>query len=196
MRKLIILALAAAAVAASIAAVASAAPGATTHAITLSAATDGVVDLPALNSQFTKMTIKVNDGSAKWGDGFHTSYANGDTSTNRDLVSGYWGDTSLPGHGALLLEGTQVGAVIYRVDGGQWKEVTAATTIAPTDSSTHNVQVAYNDRPGSYDDDSGSLSLTVDRTKASVYERGTPTLAGYPPPRIEASLRAIDRLLH
>jgi hypothetical protein len=168
MRKLIITGLAAAALAASIAAVASpasAAPGETTHAVTLNAATDGVVDLPALNSQFTKMTIKVNDGSANWGEGFHTSYANGGTSTNRELLSGYWGDdTSLPGHGALLLEGTQVGAVIYRIDGGAWHEVTAAP-ITTTGGGSHNVQVAYNDRPGSYDDNSGSLSLTVVRAK-------------------------------
>ena len=137
----------------------------TTHTVTLNAATDGVVDLPALNSQFTKMTINVNDGTANWGDGFYTSYGGGSTSTNRDLLSGYWGDTSLPGHGALLLEGTQVGAVIYRVDGGQWHEVTNAP-ITTTGGDSHNVQVAYNDRPGSYDDNFGSLSLTVVRTKA------------------------------
>jgi hypothetical protein len=29
-----------------------------------------------------------------------------------------------------------------------------------------HVQVAYNDRPGSYDDNFGSLTLTVDRTEA------------------------------
>src|SRR5438046_4555949 len=102
MRKLMMTALAAAAVAASIAAVASAAPGVTTHTVTLNAATDGVVDLPALNSQFTKMTIKVNDGTANWGDGFYTSYGDGGTSTNWELLSGYWSDISLPGHGALL----------------------------------------------------------------------------------------------
>ena len=37
---------------------------------------------------------------------------------------------------------------------------------ALTDGGTHHVQVAYNDRPGSYDDNFGSLSLTVVRTKA------------------------------
>jgi hypothetical protein len=35
-----------------------------------------------------------------------------------------------------------------------------------TVSGAQHVQVAYNDRPGSYDDSSGSLSLTVVRTKA------------------------------
>ena len=38
--------------------------------------------------------------------------------------------------------------------------------ITKTDGLTHHVQVASNDRPGSYDDNSGSLSLTVDCTKA------------------------------
>ena len=106
--------------------------------------------------------VNVNDGTANWGDGFYTSYGAGGTSTNWNLLSGYWGDTSLPGHGPLLLEGTQVGAVIYRVDGGDWKPVSPNTTV----EGTHTVQVAYNDRPGSYDDNSGSLSLTVVRTKA------------------------------
>ena len=43
--------------------------------------------------------------------------------------------------------------------------VTAAS-ITMMDGGTHKVQVAYNDRPGSYDDNFGSLSLTVVRTKA------------------------------
>jgi opacity protein-like surface antigen len=164
--KKIFLAVAVAAIATmAVAASASAAPVVTTHTVTVNAATDGVVDLPALNSQFTKMTIKVNDGTANWGEGLYTSYGEGGTSTNWNLLSGYWGDTSLPGHGGLLLEGTQVGAVIYRIDGDQWHEVTAAP-ITMTDGGTHTVQVAYNDRPGSYDDNSGSLSLTVVRTKA------------------------------
>src|SRR3954447_1539251 len=166
MRKLIIGALAAAALAASIAAVASpafAAPGVTTHSITLNAATDGVVDLPALNSQFTSMTIKVNDGTANWGTsdlGYWTSYQNGVASTGAPMTTGIWGDETLPGHGALLLEKAQVGVVIYRVDGGAWHEVTAGTTV----SGGNHVQVAYNDRPGSYDDNFGSLSLTVVRS--------------------------------
>jgi len=161
--KKILLAVAVAAVATmAVASAASAAPGVTTHTVTVNAATDGVVDLPALNSQFTKMTIKVNDGSANWGEGLYTSYGSGGKSTNRNLLSGYWGDTTLPGHGALLLEGTQVGAVIYRVDGAEWHEVVPGTTV----EGNHTVQVAYNDRPGSYDDNSGSLSLTVVRTKA------------------------------
>jgi hypothetical protein len=172
MRKLIIAAsLAALAVAASVAAVASpasAAPGVTTHDITVNAATDGVVDLPALNSQFSKMTIKVNDGTANFGPAdlnAWTSYTNGSLKTGWNLTSGKWGDESLPGHGPLLLEGAQTGAVIYRVDGGDWHEVTGAEFTA-TGGGSHNVQVAYNDRPGSYDDNSGSLSLTVTRTKA------------------------------
>jgi hypothetical protein len=145
---------------------ASAAPGVTTHTVTLNAATDGVVDLPALNSQFTEMTIKVNDGTANWGAedlGYWTTYQSGVlSSTGHALTSGIWGDPTEPGHGPLLLEGTQVGAVIYRVDGGDWLPVTPDTKV----SGNHTVQVAYNDRPGSYGDNSGSLSLTVVRTKA------------------------------
>jgi hypothetical protein len=173
MRKRIITATAtAAALAASVAAVASPAsaaqPTSTTHNTTVAAASEAVVDLPALNGQFTKMTIKVNDGTANWGAadlGYWTSYKDGALSTGAPMTSGIWGEESLPGHGPLLLEGTQVGAVIYRIDGGAWQAVTTAP-ITVTDGGTHHVQLAYNDRPGSYDDNSGSLSLTVVRTKA------------------------------
>ena len=130
MRKLIIIAASFAALLALTATAAIAAPGVTTHDVTLNAATDGVVDLPALNSQFTKMTIKVNDGTANWGAAdlnYWTSYKNGVATPGVAMKSGIWGNPSLPGHGPLLLEGTQVGAVIYRVDGGAWHEVTAAT---------------------------------------------------------------------
>ena len=167
MRKLIIIAASAAALLALTATAAIAAPGVTTHAVTLNAATDGVVDLPALNSQFTKMTIKVNDGTAYFGSADSnawTSYLNGDVTTGWPLTSGIWGDETLPGHGPLLLQGTQVGTVIYRVDGGPWTAITTPATIK-TDGGNHTVQVAYNDRPGSYDDNSGSLSLEVVRTK-------------------------------
>jgi hypothetical protein len=124
-----------------------------------------VIDLPAINSQFS-MTIKVN-GTANWGTsdlGYWTSYTDGVAHTGAPMTTGIWGDESLPGHGPLLLEGTQVGAVIYRIDGGSWHEVTSKP-ITSTDGRGHSVQVAYNDRPGSYDDNFGSLSLTVVRSK-------------------------------
>jgi hypothetical protein len=168
MRKLIIIAASFAALAVPTVAMASAAPVVTTDSVTLNAATDGVVDLPALNSQFKNMTIKVNDGTANWGTsdlGYWTSYDNGVATTGAPMTTGIWGDETLPGHGPLLLEGTQVGTVIYRVDGSDWKPVTGAQ-ITETDGGTHHVQVAYNDRPGSYDDNFGSLSLTVVRSKA------------------------------
>jgi hypothetical protein len=126
-----------------------------------------VIDLPALNSQFTKMVLTV-DGTANWGAneyGYWTSYANGTyTGTGAPMTTGVWNNGGVE-DGELLLEGTQVGKVVYRVDGGQWQEVTT-TTITANDGGTHAVQVAYNDRPGSYYDNSGSLSLTVVRTKA------------------------------
>jgi hypothetical protein len=69
--------------------------------------------------------------------------------------------------GPILLEGTQVGAVIYRVDGGDWQPLLRTTTIDPAGNGTHHVQVAYNDRPDapSYADNFGSLNLNVVRTK-------------------------------
>ena len=92
--------------------------------------------------------------------GAWTTYTHGDVTTGWPLVSGL-----APGYGPLLLEETQVGTVIYRVDGGPWTAINTPATIK-TDGGIHHVQVAYNDRPGSYGDNFGSLSLTVDRTKA------------------------------
>jgi hypothetical protein len=68
MRKFIIFAASFAALLALTATAAIAAPGATTHTVTLNAATDGVVDLPALNSQFTKI-VSVTDGTTSRVDG-------------------------------------------------------------------------------------------------------------------------------
>ena len=45
-----------------------------------------------------------------------------------------------------------------------WQQVTGRAR-SPRRGGTHHVQVAYNDRPGSYDDNFGSLSLNVVRTK-------------------------------
>src|SRR6187551_1292574 len=128
MRKFIIIAASFAALLAltATAAIAAGTPVSTTHAITLDAAYDGVVDLPALNGQFTKMTINVNDGTANWGSAdldYWTSYTDGDVNQGVAMTSGKWGNESLPGHGSLLLEGTQVGTVIYRVDGGDWNAI-------------------------------------------------------------------------
>jgi hypothetical protein len=168
MKRLTLSALAAAAIAAQLAVVAApvaaAQPTTTTHRITLSATLDGVLDLPALNSQFTSLTIKVEDGTANWGAdelGYRTTYTNDTLSTPAPMTTG--GDPAIPGQGPLRLEHTQVGAVIFRVDGGDWQEIDGAPAVV---SSGSHVQVAYNDRPGSYDDNFGSLSLTVVRSKA------------------------------
>ncbi len=72
------------------------------------------------------------------------------------------GDPAVPSRGPVLLEGTQAGAVIYRVDGGDWMPVTPNTTVKGKEG-IHTVQVAYKDRPGSYVDNSGSLILKVVR---------------------------------
>jgi hypothetical protein len=139
-------------------------PTTTTHNITIDAASGAFVDLPALNSQFTTMVLTA-DGTAHWGgpDGDtarSTSYTNGILSTTYPFTSGF-------GPGPILLEGAQVGAVIYRVDGGEWQPLLRATTIDPAGNGTHHVQVAYNDRPDapSYADNFGSLNLNIVRSR-------------------------------
>jgi len=129
------------------------------------ATSEAVIDLPALNSQFTKMVLTA-DGTANWGADLYTAYSpNGDYArTNRDLTSGIWNNGGVE-DGPLIAEGTQVGKVVYRIDGGAWTPLDTATTIDPEGDGTHKVQVAYNDRPGSYYDNSGSLDLKVFRSK-------------------------------
>jgi hypothetical protein len=51
--------------------------------------------------------------------------------TGWPLDSGISGD-----YGPLVLEGTQVGTVIYCIDGGEWHPVTTAP-ITMTDGGTH-----------------------------------------------------------
>ena len=150
---------------AALSAVASAATVTQTSTVTLNAAYDGVVALPDTNSQFSE-TIKVNDGTAFWGPAADSiTYKDGVYVAGNPQASGLWGngdDPTVPGHGPILLEGVQVGAVIYRLDGvGEWQAVKADTKV----SGNHTVQVAINDRPGSYDDNSGSLTITVVRSK-------------------------------
>ena len=72
------------------------------------------------------------------------------------------------GDGDLLGQGSQVGTVLYRtstVVRGADSRVPDARSVNGTDGKAHQVQVAYNDRPGSYGDNSGSLNLNVVRVK-------------------------------
>lgn len=184
MRKIILGVVAAAAIAGPIAFATSASaaqPTTTTHNVTVTAADEVVYDLPALNSQFTKMTLTAS-GTAHWGEGifaptwdisgqeyvndagneYVTGYVDG------NMTSGVHTRTGVaPGWDPLLLEGTQVGALIYKIDDGAWQPLLHTTTITNPNSGTHVVHVAYNERPGlvSHIDNSGSLNLNVVRTK-------------------------------
>ena len=147
--------------------VASAATPTTTQTVAVSATGDGVViDLAALNSQFTKMTL-TGSGTAHWGEGTYPDNGNEYTTSydaSGHMTTGVVTSTGIaPGWGPIIAEGTQVGAMVYRIDGGTWQGLTEATTISVS-QGTH-VQVAYNDRPGSYNDNAGSLNLTVVRSK-------------------------------
>jgi hypothetical protein len=173
MKKFILGGLAAAAVIVPIAAVASPASAAkptTTTTTTTNIAVDVTSEvptaLPALNSQFTKMDLTPS-GVNHWnfGDDAHTtSYdANGVEQTNFPYSQGHvvWNGVE---YAPLVGEGTQVGGLLYRTDGGAWKALVKPTTIEGNGKVVH-VEVVTNDRPGNYDDNTGAMSLTVDRTK-------------------------------
>ena len=147
--------------------IASAAPGSTTANIAVNVTSEVPTDLPALNSQFTTMTLTAS-GVNHWnfGDDAHTtSYdANGVEQTNFPYTEGHvvWNGVE---YAPLVGEGTQVGGVLYRVDGGAWKALDHPTTIDAKGKVAH-VEVVTNDRPGNYNDNTGAMSVAVVRTKA------------------------------
>jgi gamma-glutamylcyclotransferase (GGCT)/AIG2-like uncharacterized protein YtfP len=171
MKKIILGVLAAAAAAAPIASFASPAsaaqPTTTIANVAVSVTSEVPTELPALNSQFTKMVLTPS-GVNHWnfGDDAHTtSYdADGNEQTNYEYKVGhvFWNGIW---YAPLVLEGTQVGGVLYRIDGGKWQALDKVTTIDGKGKVMH-VEVVTNDRPGNYDDNTGAMSVTVVRTKA------------------------------
>jgi hypothetical protein len=123
--------------------------------------------LPALNGQFTSMVLTPS-GVNHWnfGDDAHTtSYnASGVEETNFPYTQGHvvWNGVE---YAPLVGEGTQVGGVLYRIDGGTWNALDRPTTIDAKGTVVH-VEVVTNDRPGNYDDNTGTMSVNVVRTKA------------------------------
>ncbi len=55
--------------------------------------------------------------------------------------------------------------MLYRIDGGTWTALDHPTTIDGNGKVVH-VEVVINDRPGNYDDNTGTMSVAVVRTKA------------------------------
>ena len=171
MRKILLGLSAAAAIAiplASVAGPASAAQPTTTTANDAVDVTSAVPTvLPALNSQFTTMVLTPS-GVNHWnfGDDAHTtSYdADGVEQTNFPYTEGHvvWNGVE---YAPLVGEGTQVGGVLYRIDGGTWQALDHPTTIDANGKVMH-VEVVTNDRPGNYEDNTGAMSLKVVRTKA------------------------------
>jgi hypothetical protein len=145
---------------------ASAAPGSTTADVAVNVTSETPTDLPALNSQFTNMTLTPS-GVNRWnyGDDAHTtSYdANGVEQTNFPYTQGHvvWNGVE---YAPLVGEGTQVGGILYRINGGDWTALDHTTTIDGKGKIVH-IEVVSNDRPGWYFDNAGSLSVNVLRTK-------------------------------
>ena len=123
------------------------------------------VDLPALNSQFTKMTLKVTAGNSYFGpnaDQITWYLPNGDFGTTD--YDGHW--TSGHEYGNLRAEGVPAGAAIYSVDNGKtWKQVDGHGTTITNTEGTH-VMLGYNDIPGWFGDNTGTgFVVNVERVK-------------------------------
>jgi len=145
----------------------AAGPTTTTANIAVDVASAVPTALPALNSQFTTMLLTPS-GVNHWnfGDAAHTTWydANGVEQTNFAYTHGevFWNGVQ---YAPLVGEGTQVGGVLYRIDGGTWKALDRPTTIDGKGKVVH-VEVVTNDRPGNYDDNTGAMGVTLVRTKA------------------------------
>lgn len=128
------------------------------------------VDLPALNSQFTRETLTITGGNSYFGpnsdqitwylaDGsFHAS----DGSNN--VNEGWW--TNGHGYGDLRVNGVHAGSVVYSLDGGvTWKALTSDTTF--TNAQAKVVTLGYNDINGYFGDNTGTgFVVNVHRVKA------------------------------
>ena len=166
MRKLILGLLATAAIAAPIASATAANAAGAPVTTTTTAAVDVAgtqVELPALNSQFTSMTLKVNDSpQSSFGPNADmlTWYANGVLQFND---GGYW--TGPRGFGATLAPNAHAGAVVYSTDNGvTWNQVVSGKPITK-DPSGH-VLLSYNDIPSYFGDNTGpGFTVTMVRTK-------------------------------
>jgi hypothetical protein len=149
-----------------LASAASAAPLSTTADVAVNVASETPVELPALNSQFTKATLTPS-GINNWnyGDAEHvTSYdANGVEQTNFDYTVGHlvWNGVE---YAPLVGENTQVGGILYRVNGGGWQALDKPTVVDGKGKIVH-IDVVTNDRPGYYFDNTGAESVNVVRTK-------------------------------
>jgi hypothetical protein len=144
----------------------------------MEATSNAVIDLPALNGNFTKMQVVVNGDTAwapidghegDWG-GYHpmtASYVDNVFTNGRPMVTiGQSVDATNPQADDLTVEPVQPGAVLYRVDGGAWHEFKGQdfTLAQGTD-----FDLAYNERVDGYTapgtENSGHYDITVVRTK-------------------------------
>ena len=170
------------------------------HNVTVRADDDGAVALPSLNKNFPTMTLDVN-GTAKWGatpDGFEPGFAvdgrDGTMTTTYSHSVAFhnrlWtiGQTGAQGSGTAAdwwyrgpdktAGPSQAGALLFRVNGGQWQEFTKAnaTFTLPSGASSMSVELGFNDHAGWYapntispagldEGNTGSYAVTVTRTK-------------------------------
>ena len=106
---------------------------------------DTTVDLPALNSQFTKMTLSIVGGNSYFG-------PNADQVTWY-LADGTFGSTDYDGHwtsgheyGNLRAEGVPAGSVVYSTDDGvTWKGLPSSKTF--TSAEAKHVTLGLQRRP-------------------------------------------------
>ena len=135
----------------------------------MEATSEAPIDLPALNGQFKSMTITVN-GETRWGPvdghegdwgGYNSmtgSYEDNVFTSGRPFVT--IGKTAVP-HGRpddWTSEPVQAGAVVYRIDGGEWHEFTGQSF---TIDAGRDIELAYNDQHGGYVDDGTDRPSTV-----------------------------------
>jgi hypothetical protein len=161
MRKILLGAVAVAAIATPLA-LASTADAATTQVshVTVVGASEAPTTSDALvvNSQFS-VSLAVS-GEVNW----YQNQWNTHLTYNAD--GSFWTEyNTVPDNvQGLPLPGAQVGQVVYRLDNGAWKPLCGKAIVSP-DGKSHVVSLLVNDVPGQYGDNSGSFDVTVNRVK-------------------------------
>ena len=126
---------------------------------------DTTVDLPALNSQFTKMTLSVIGGNSYFGpNADQVTWYLADGTFHSTDYDGHW--TSGHEYGNLRAEGVPAGSVVYSTDNGvTWKGLPSSKTF--TSAEAKHVTLAYNDVPGLFGDNTGTgFVVNMVRVKA------------------------------
>ncbi|MEE1751153.1 LecA/PA-IL family lectin [Streptomyces sp. SP18CS02] len=122
------------------------------NVVTVPAKTEGGVK-SGVTVQRGEAVIVSGSGRASYNHGEHTTYPDG-TRYNGGNYSGAYMQPD------VVLKGAPVGMLIARIASGPWLTVGSLQTFVAQEDG--EVSVAYNDKPGTYGDNSGEYTALIE----------------------------------